>query len=89
MRPREEIKQYHLAYIKSRISYDTIDNEAISNLISEIREKDDIAYMKLRTFLLAFNGKHKEAFKLLENHEEVVGNQKYMGTRSTTYAQRI
>lgn len=66
----KEIKKYHLAYLESRIPYERKDDKTIDNLIAEIQKEDDVDYLRLKSKLLALNGKHKEAFEILESHDE-------------------
>lgn len=66
----KDIKKYHLAYIESRIPYEKEDDKTIDNLIAEIQKNDDIDYLRLKSKLLALNGRHNEALQLLESHDE-------------------
>ena len=66
----KEIKKYHLSYLESRIPYEREDDKTIDNIIAEIQKEDDAGYLRLKSKLLALNGKHKEAFEVLESHDE-------------------
>ena len=66
----KEIKKYHLAYLESRIPYEREDDKTIDNIIAEIQKEDDAGYLRLKSKLVALNGKHKEAFEILENQDE-------------------
>ena len=66
----KEIKKYHLAYLESRIPYEMKDDETIDTIIAEIQKEDNVDYLRLKSKLLALNGKYKEAFEILESHDE-------------------
>ena len=66
----KEIKKYYLAFLEARIPYEGEGNEIIANILSEIQKEEELDFLRLKSKLLALDGKYQEAFEVLKNQNE-------------------
>ena len=66
----KKIKKYHIVYLENKILYEKKNNDSLEDILTEISNRNDSDYSRLKAKLLALKGNHKEAFELLGKQEE-------------------